>query len=121
MSTFLLPVRVCETIEKLFNRYWWGGGGAGTRGIHWMSWNQLCEPKSKGGLGFRKLHVFNVALLAKQGWRLLIHPESLVNKMLKDKYYPSCDFMEASAGSNPSYIWRSNFSGATSAKTGNDP
>ncbi|XP_019182140.1 PREDICTED: uncharacterized protein LOC109177284 [Ipomoea nil] len=107
MSTFLLSVRVCATIEKLFNRYWWGGGGVGTRGIHWLSWNRLCNPKSKGGLGFRKLHEFNVALLAKQGWRLMIHPESLVSRMLKAKYFPKCDFMEASAGNNPSYIWRS--------------
>lgn len=32
-----------------------------------------------GGLGFRRVHEFNLALLAKQGWRLLTDPSSLVS------------------------------------------
>ncbi|XP_019157468.1 PREDICTED: uncharacterized protein LOC109154044 [Ipomoea nil] len=83
MSMFLLPLRVCDTIEKLFNRFWWGGGGTGTRGIHWLRWSKLCETKSRGGLGFKRLHEFNLALLAKQGWRILTNPESLGQKVLK--------------------------------------
>ncbi|XP_019161436.1 PREDICTED: uncharacterized protein LOC109158072 [Ipomoea nil] len=31
MSTFLLPMRVCDSLEKMFNRYWWGGGRWGYR------------------------------------------------------------------------------------------
>ncbi|XP_019155139.1 PREDICTED: uncharacterized protein LOC109152006 [Ipomoea nil] len=41
-----------------------------------------------------------------QGWRILIQPESLVSRLLKAKYFPACDFMEASVGTNPSYFWR---------------
>lgn len=29
--------------------------------IHWLSWDKLCVPKDRGGLGFK-----NQALLAKQ-------------------------------------------------------
>ncbi|XP_019179038.1 PREDICTED: uncharacterized protein LOC109174248 [Ipomoea nil] len=111
MSSFLLPLRVCDTLEKLFNRFWWGGGGTGSRGIHWLSWSRMCEPKSEGGLGFKRLHEFNLALLAKQGWRLLIHPTSLVSRLLKAKYYPTSDFMGAHLGNNPSFIWRSIMAG----------
>ncbi|XP_019176856.1 PREDICTED: uncharacterized protein LOC109172161 [Ipomoea nil] len=107
MSVFLLPMRICDTLEKLYNRYWWGGGGLNRREIHWLSWGQMCTPKSKGGLGFKKLHEFNIALLAKQGWRLLIHPESLVSRLLKARYYPTTDFMGAPLGNNPSFISRS--------------
>ena len=32
---------------------------------------------------------------------------SLVYKVLKAKYFPTCDFIHASIGNNPSYTWRS--------------
>ncbi|XP_019180195.1 PREDICTED: uncharacterized protein LOC109175386 [Ipomoea nil] len=107
MSVFLLPTRTCDSIERLFNRYWWGGNGLNARGIHWLSWARMCLPKDRGGLGFKRLHHFNVALLAKQGWRLMVHPESLVARLLKAKYFPHCEFLDASLGRNPSSIWRS--------------
>jgi hypothetical protein len=58
-------------------------------------------------MGFRDLEVFNLALLAKQGWRLIQQPESLVAQILRDKYYNGCDFMDASKGKSISYAWRS--------------
>lgn len=64
-------------------------------------------PKSCGGLGFKLLKPFNLALLAKQGWHLQVGFHSLVFKVLKAKYFPDCDFVNASMGTNPSYIWRS--------------
>jgi hypothetical protein len=44
--------------------------------------------KAQGGLGFRDLVIFNKALLAKQCWRLLKNPDSLVARILQAKYFP---------------------------------
>jgi hypothetical protein len=49
--------------------------------------------KFHGGMGFRNLDVFNRALLAKQGWRLIQFHNSLVARILKEKYYPCGVFL----------------------------
>ncbi|MCI36196.1 ribonuclease H protein, partial [Trifolium medium] len=58
-------------------------------------------------MGFRNLRAFNEALLAKQGWRLITHPSSLVAQVLKAKYYPNAQFLQAKPKQHMSYSWRS--------------
>lgn len=65
------------------------------------------EAKTKGGMGSRDSHSFNKALLAKQGWRLLQEPNSLVGRTLKVKYFKECSFLEAKKGSRSSLAWQS--------------
>ncbi|XP_038715124.1 uncharacterized mitochondrial protein AtMg00310-like [Tripterygium wilfordii] len=91
----------------MMNSFWWGSGSGGSRGINWMRWDRLCVRKYQGRLGFCKLHEFNLAMLGKSGWRLLLHPDSLVGRLYKSRYYPNSNFLEATLSNNPSYIWRS--------------
>lgn len=72
-----------------------------------MAWERLCEVKEEGGLGFKKLHEFNIAMLSKQAWRIINNANPLVTQLLKARYYPSTYFLNASSGSDQSYIWRS--------------
>ena len=61
----------------------------------------------EGGLGFRDLHLFNLALLGKQGWNLLTKPHTLVARVFKEKYFPSRKYISSNLGSNPSFVWKS--------------
>ncbi|KAJ0078579.1 hypothetical protein Patl1_23480 [Pistacia atlantica] len=63
--------------------------------------------KTNGGLGFKDLELFNLAMLAKQGWRLLHYPNSLALRVLSAKYYPEGNFLEAKVKRTSSFIWRS--------------
>ena len=65
------------------------------------------RPKAQGSIGFRDLVCFNKALLAKQGWRIIQNPESLVGSILKAKYFPDYSLLEVKIGSKPSFAWRS--------------
>ena len=42
--------------------------------------------------------MFNIALLAKQSWRLMIEPEALWARVLKGVYFHDKDFIEAKKG-----------------------
>ena len=64
-------------------------------------------PKSEGGMGFKDLKAFNLAFLAKQGWRLTQNTKSLAHKVLKARYFSNSNFLEAQIGKNLSYTWRS--------------
>lgn len=55
----------------------WGSGKKG-RKVHWVKGFRMNIPKNKGGMDFRDIECFNQAMLAKQGWRILTNPSSLV-------------------------------------------
>ena len=75
--------------------------------IHWKSWNSLAQPKKEGGIGFRDLKFFYLAMLAKQGWRLLKDHDSLLFKSFKVRYFPQYNYLHATDSLNSSYVWKS--------------
>ncbi|XP_058775495.1 uncharacterized protein LOC131649754 [Vicia villosa] len=72
-----------------------------------MSWGNLTGSKKDGGLVFRDLRSFNLAMVAKIGWHLLSNPHSLVSRIYKARYFPHSPFFDVDIGTNPSFVWRS--------------
>lgn len=77
----------------------------------------MCLPKFKGGLGFRDLNTFNLALSAKQCWRILQNPDVFWVKLLKARYFPNCGFLQAEVGYRPSWAWASLIEGIKGLRT----
>ncbi|XP_075518291.1 putative mitochondrial protein AtMg00310 [Primulina tabacum] len=117
MSCFRVPQSILSNIERECAKFWWGSN-AESRKLHWKKWDYMCKPKCQGGMGFRKLEIFNKALLAKQIWRILRKPNSLVGRVLKARYFKQGDIMQAQLGSNPSFVWRSLLSSRTLLEDG---
>ena len=96
MEVFFLPAKLCDELDAHCARFWWGQTGD-ERKIHWKSWSFLTQPKKVGGMGFRDLRSFNLAMLAKQGWRMIQDQNSLLSRC----------FLEATDCPNSSYVWKS--------------
>ncbi|KAL8465080.1 hypothetical protein ACS0TY_034540 [Phlomoides rotata] len=85
MSVFSLPSTLLDEIHVMFNKFWWGNGSDGNKGVLWSNWDELCVGKDMGGMGFKNMHIFNLSLLGKMAWRLITDHSSLVCRILKAK------------------------------------
>ena len=72
----------------------------------------LTTSKRNGGLGFRNLHPFNIAMLARQAWCPLQNPSSLCAKVLAAKYHQTSSILKAISKNGMSYTFPSILKGA---------
>ena len=99
MSCFRLPRGLCLHINSILQKFWWGCKEGKRKTVSWL---EMTKPRYMGGLGFRDIELFNLALLARQAWRILQCPDSLSARILKAKYFSSTEFLSAHLGTNPS-------------------
>lgn len=64
MSYFMLSLKLIKAIVAVTRRFWWSSQHDKSK-VPWIAWDKMTNPKNLGGLGFRDLNDFNIALLAK--------------------------------------------------------
>ncbi|KAE8666664.1 Protein NRT1/ PTR FAMILY 2.7 [Hibiscus syriacus] len=106
MSCYLIPDGVLEDIKSQARSFWWSGK-QNSRVWAMVAWDRICKAKKFGGMGFRDLRMFNLALLGNQIWKFIQDENSLAFKVIKAKYFPNSSFFEARLGANFSYAWAS--------------
>ena len=102
MGCFKIPIGLCNEIEVLIRKFWWGERG-NRRKIHRLKWDKMTKSKMVGGMGFRDLAMYNYSLLAKQTWRLLTYKDSLFYRIFKARFFPHCTIMEVEDSRSSSY------------------
>ncbi|XP_060974127.1 uncharacterized protein LOC133039284 [Cannabis sativa] len=72
----IMPKRIMNSIEAICRAFLWKGqamfSGAGA-----VAWDNVCQPKSIGGLGITKLETWNKAAMSKYIWAISNNQESL--------------------------------------------
>jgi hypothetical protein len=97
MSCFDLTKTLCDDISSMICRFLWAQQ-ENEKKMHLLSWETLSSRKDRGGLGYRDLRLFNLAMLVRQAWRLLQNPTSLCARLLKARYWPHGDLLKAVEG-----------------------
>ena len=82
MNCFKLPESLCKELNTKMRNFWWGQQDK-ERKMAWIAWEKMCTLKTEGKMGFKDLKAFNLALLAKQGWRISQDSDSLAHRVLK--------------------------------------
>jgi hypothetical protein len=64
MNVFKLPKTLCQEINALFSKFWWGHQKNDSK-IAWLKWSKMGLAKNKGGLGYRDLEPFQYGVVGK--------------------------------------------------------
>ncbi|GAU40143.1 hypothetical protein TSUD_163120 [Trifolium subterraneum] len=80
-----MPAVVIKKIIRIQREFLWGGVKGGKK-ISWVSWKEVCRPRSEGGLGVRDVAKVNLSLLIKWRWRLLQSGYAFWKEVLVAKY-----------------------------------
>ena len=85
LSLFPILPSVANRIERLQWNFLWGSFGDDPN-IRLVKWATVCAPISLGGLGRRKIRLFNEALLGKWFWRFGIEEDAFWRRVIEMKY-----------------------------------
>ncbi|XP_012461469.1 uncharacterized protein LOC105781472 [Gossypium raimondii] len=91
LSEVIAPER--EEMQSKIYRVWWTCKDKG-RGWAMLAWDKVCFPKGMGGLGFRDLRLFNLALTIK---------DTLCYHVLSSKYFPGGGLIHPKKVDKPFY------------------
>jgi len=71
---------------NLYLKISFGGGSEDHRKIPWINWNTVCLKKEDDRLGVRQLREFNLALLGKWCWKMLVDRGGFWYRVLTARY-----------------------------------
>ena len=107
MSSFLIPKCLCEEMDGILRKLWWSPSKNSNCYFTPLAWDNLCQPKYLGGLGFRHFSDINMALLSKVAWWILNQSNRLCVQALITKYKVRRNWLNAEPSKKASWAWKS--------------
>lgn len=105
MSCLLVLYKgIIEQIDKYKRHLFWRGKDLERKNPPLASWDLICKPKEKGGLGILNLHLQNTSLLLKMAHKFINHMDIPWVHLIWEAYYGQ-GFHQDSL-KNSSFWWR---------------
>ncbi|KAJ9536539.1 hypothetical protein OSB04_un000291 [Centaurea solstitialis] len=76
MAVYVFPSVVTHQLEALFRDFLWAQGDS-SKGKCKVAWSLVCRPRECGGLGIKRLGVWNRAIVAKNLWAVMTKQNTL--------------------------------------------
>ncbi|KAG7578003.1 Reverse transcriptase domain [Arabidopsis thaliana x Arabidopsis arenosa] len=106
IAAFRLPKACIREIDKLCSAFLWSGPSLNPRKAK-VAWEEVCTPKSEGGLGLRSIAEANKVSMLKLIWRLLSAKGSLWVDWVQTNLIRRGSFWAVKNNtSSGSWIWR---------------
>lgn len=86
MQVFLLPINICNIMDRPCRRFLWGHQEEWRRGLILKTWDNIYTPKQAWGLGIRRTRDANIAQVTKLGWKVCIELNRTWVKLIRFKY-----------------------------------
>lgn len=106
MQSYLFPVGWCKDVNRILKNFWLGLSPDKTHDYMSKAWTTICQPKSQGGLGLRCMGEINQAFIQKLAWLLLSKLDFLWVQLLKAKYFPNSNLLDATPRPSASLVWQ---------------
>ncbi|KAL2893859.1 LINE-1 retrotransposable element ORF2 protein [Bienertia sinuspersici] len=104
-QVFVLPTKVLRDIEKVCRAYLWNGEWF-SESPGYIAWQNVCRKKKSGGLGFRNIHTWNTASMAKHVWALARKQDNLWVRWIHAVYLKDNDWWEYQPPQDCSWYWK---------------
>ncbi|GKB29207.1 putative reverse transcriptase domain, reverse transcriptase zinc-binding domain protein [Tanacetum coccineum] len=103
-SVLIIPKGIIYDIQSLIRGFLWCNGEY-KRGKAKVAWDDICLPKSEGGLGLRSLDLFNMALMTTHIWNIVSNKESLWVRWIHTYKLRNRSFWDLPIKDNVSWGW----------------
>ncbi|KAJ9536236.1 hypothetical protein OSB04_un000585 [Centaurea solstitialis] len=88
MAVFVFPSAIVHEIEGLLRAFLWTQGDP-VAGRCRVAWETVCRPKEAGGLGFKRLSLWNRALIARNLWDIAMIRDTMWVRWVTTRYLRS--------------------------------
>lgn len=105
MQTSILPVSVISSLDLHCKKFLWNKVDQ-SRYLSRTSWDIVTNPIVVGGLGIRKLKIWNLCFMAKLAWKKLVYPSKLWVQILSTRYLKHSSLLSIVASSYASPLWK---------------